>query len=189
MKLRVALFAVLLTCGACIAFAQKSAANSRCAAESKSVLGDQSRILKSGNLLGDGTLLCVAVVPHAKRSSLVLSSRGVVVQWDGKQWHQLLRFEHNVTNDHGYIGIDFIDCDANYGFALETEDQRSDGTRGFTIYFSYLNAKLQPEPESLPIQVSWNPKVRRFQEYAPNELDPPDFKHELRNPPIRKGCN
>ena len=189
MKQRVALFAVLLTCGACGGFAQNSATNSKCAAESRSLLGNQSRIVQSGNLLDDGSLTCVAVIPHAKQSSLVLTKRGVVIRWDGKQWHQLLRFENNVTDDHGYIGIDFIDCEANHGFAFTTEDQRSDGTKGFTMYFSYLDARLQPEPESLPIQVSWNPKVHRFQEYAPNELDPPEFKQEVRHPPIRKGCN
>jgi len=39
--------------------------------------------------------------------------------------------------------------------------------------------------EGIAGEVSWNPKTGRFQEYAPNELDPPDFKPKVRNPPAR----
>ncbi len=96
----------------------------------------------------------------------------------------MLRFEDNIRNPQGFIGIDFIDSDYRFGFALKFADERSDGTSGFTMYLTYLNQKRRPE--GLPVEVSWNRKVSRFQEYAPNELDPPDFKAEIAHPPVRK---
>ena len=44
-------------------------------------------------------------------------------------------------------------------------------------------------PEGAPIEIAWNSKVGRYQEYAANE-DPVGFKPELKNPPhIRTGGN
>jgi hypothetical protein len=125
-------------------------------------------------------------MPHAKSRGAdeVRVRRGFVVQKEGAIWRDLLLFEDNVRNPKGFVGIDFIDPDFSFGFAVKVANERSDGTPGFTIYLAYLNRKL--EPEGLPIQVSWNQKVNRFQEYAPNELDPPDFKPEIAHPPIRK---
>jgi hypothetical protein len=52
------------------------------------------------------------------------------------------------------------------------------------MYLTYLSPKLKAE--GVAVQVSWNRKVGRFQEYAPNEFGTPDFKPEMANPPVRK---
>lgn len=157
-----------------------------CAAAAKNALRAEVLLVRFGDLTGGGKPGCVAVVPQGTNQGekKILSRRGIVLQANGDQWRELLRFDDEIRNEQGYIGIDFIDPDYHYGLALETDDQRSDGTKAFTMYFTFLDAKLKPE--GLAVEVSWNPKTRRFQEYAPNELDPPDFKPEIRNPPVRK---
>ena len=157
-----------------------------CAAEATRTLHSEVLVWRFGDLTGEGKSACLAVVTTGGNQAKeeIHAKRGIVIQSDGKEWRELLRFDEQIKNKQGYIGIDFIDPDWHYGFALKSDDQRSDGTKGFTIYFTSLNAKL--EPEGTETQVSWNPKAQRFQEYAPNELDPSDFKPEVCNPPVRK---
>jgi len=108
----------------------------------------------------------------------------VVLRLQGREWHTLLSIDTQLRNDDGYIGIDFIDPAYKNGLALSIEDARSDGTKGFTLLLNWLDDSLQTEGTA--VEIAWNPKVHRFQEYAPNELDPPDFKPEVPNPPVRK---
>jgi hypothetical protein len=165
------------------AWAQKE--RSLCDSEARRLLGTNARSIANGSFIHENKLLCVAALPILPRSQPTYTrvSKGVVVQRDGEKWEKLLWFENEIQNEKGYIGIDFIDDEARSGFAVTFSDHRSDGTEGFTLYFTLLNAKLQLQ--GVPIQISWNPKVNRFQEYAPNELEPPGFKSEVRNPPIR----
>ena len=168
-----------------LSVAQVSTNQTRCEAEAKRRLGDVFHVVEFGQLIGDSSLECVLILPYSGAAGQELRARsGVVIAWDGKQWRELLRFNNQVRNDQGYIGVDYIDPQYHYGFALRTNVRRSDGSNGFTMYFRFLDAKLRPD--GLPIEVSWNPKVKRFQEYAPNELDPPDFKPEVGHPPIRR---
>lgn len=182
------LLMLLLLGSTAIAFGQVPRDQARCAAEAKHRLGDVFHVVKFGQLIGDSSLECVVILPYSGAAGQELRARsGVVIAWDGKQWRELLRFNDQIRNEHGYIGADYIDPEYHYGFTLRTDARRSDGTQGFTMYFRFLNAKLRPE--GMPMQVSWNSKVNRFQEYAPNELDPPDFKPELRHPPNRRQNN
>lgn len=164
---------------------QLTADENACNDEARRVLGASARVLKVGDFLHLGTIQCIAVLPYTSHTAHELPVRdGFVVQKEGTAWRDLLRFKDNIRNQRGYVGIDFIDPEPSFGFDVELADKRSDGTPGFTIYLTYLNPKLRSE--GVPVQVSWNPKVSRFQEYAPNELDPPDFKPEIANPPVRK---
>lgn len=156
-----------------------------CEDEAHRSLGGDARVLKVGDFLRLGTIQCMAVLPYTSHRAHELPvRRGFVLQKEGSVWRDLLRFDNTIRNPQGYVGLDFIDPGPNFGFDVELADERSDGTRGFTIYLTYLNPKLKAE--GMAIQVSWNRKVGRFQEYAPNELDPPDFKPEIANPPVRK---
>jgi hypothetical protein len=159
---------------------------SGCDEEARRVLGSGAQVLKVGDFLNLGSIECLAVVPYSTShdAAELAVRRGFVVQKEGAVWRSLLRFKENIRNPRGFIGIDFIDSDYSFGFAMKSADERSDGTPGFTIFLTYLNHKLRPE--GLPVEVSWNRKVSRFQEYAPNELDPPDFKQEIAHPPFRK---
>lgn len=140
--------------------------------------------MKSGDFLHIGNEQCLAVLPFPGSfgGNELKVRRGVVMQWEGSAWHELLQFENNIRSSYDYIGIDFIDPEARYGFEIETANKRSDGTDGFTLSFTYLDPNLRPA--GVPVEVSWNRKVGRFQEYAPNELDPPDFKPEIAHPPV-----
>lgn len=183
-SLSVAISIALLGSG--LASAQSTAGSrERCMVRSARVLGPDATVLRSGNLLSNGKLQCVSMVPHTKdtRGQWVSIRRGIVIEWDGKQWRELLRFDDAIRNDHGYIGISFVDPAFHYGFALQIEARRSDQTKAFTMYLTWLNADLQPE--GAPVEVSWNPKVGRFQEYL-SDADAPGFVTEVVNPRVRK---
>lgn len=177
--------AVLVLFLAAVSGAQNISGIESCRTEANRLLGIRAQVLKAGDLLGTGNVQCLVVLPYAAKggSRERKVRRGVIVQREGSTWHELLRFDDTIRNPQGFVGIDFLDDEPTFGFLLETADERSDGTRGFTLYLTWLNPHLQPE--GIAVQLAWNRKVRRFQEYAPNELDPPDFKPELRNPRIR----
>jgi hypothetical protein len=165
---------------------QSTATRSECEEEARRVLGSGVQLLRSGDFLHLGVIECLAVVAYSTSQDTVELKvrRGVLVEKQGSAWRILLRFESTIRNPQGYVGLDVIDPRYRFGFAVRLADERSDGTPGFTIYLIYLNQKLKPE--GLPVEVSWNRKVSRFQEYAPNELDPPDYKPEIANPPVFK---
>ncbi len=73
----------------------------------------------------------------------------------------------------------------HFGFEISTAGRRSDNVKRFTMFLTYLSAKGLPQ--GVPIEISWNPAAGRFQEFAPDELDPPGYKKELANSPTRKG--
>jgi hypothetical protein len=181
------LIAILAALGGTFVSAQEVAKPSTvdCGSEAKRALGPRAQVLRLGDLTGEGSIECLAVVSYQTRDEhKVLIKSGAILQLHGNRWDRVLSIEGQVRNPQGYVGLDFIDASYTHGFALSTDDERSDGTKGFTLYLTYLDPQLKPE--GVAIQVSWNPKVHRFQEYAPNELNPPDFKPEVKNPPVRR---
>lgn len=88
-----------------------------------------------------------------------------------------------ITNEAGYIGIDYIDDrKPAYGYLLNISDVRADGKKAFDLSFRYLLKDGKTDTESLGIEVSWNSAVERYQEFSMNQ-DPEGFQSEVRNPP------
>ena len=182
--------AIAVALGAIVVAAQQSqlaTANSKtssCIATAKRAFGPAVKVLRVGDLSGDGGVECLTVVPYPHQHGRdILVKRGAIFREESGRWRNVLSIDSTVRNERGYIGIDFIDGSYTRGFAIRLSDERTDGSKVFTLLLTYLDPRMQPE--GLPIEVSWNAKVHRFQEYAPNELDPPGFKPEVAHPPVR----
>jgi len=180
---------IAVAVGAIVVAAQQSlptndSKTSSCMATAKRAFGPAAKVLRVGDLSGDGRVECLAVDPYPRQLGLdILVKRGGIFREESGRWRNVLSIDSTVRNERGYIGIDFIDGSYTRGFQIRLSDERTDGSKAFTLLLSFLDPHMRPE--GLPIEVSWNAKVHRFQEYAPNELDPPGFKPEVAHPPIR----
>lgn len=157
-----------------------------CLKTARKILGPTAELLKYGDLNKNGAVEALAAVRLRGRNTSIdgtLISRALILRHEGSSWAVVLDISNHVTNSQGFVGIEFIDDSPFYGYALSVADARNNGTKAFTIYLVYLN-KVR-ESEGAPMEISWNVKVGRYQEYAYGD-DPPRFKPELKNPPRRK---
>ena len=155
------------------------------------LLGPRAEIVKYGGLNGPSVLEAVAIQRLGKPGrgdEAIPISRLIILRLEASAWKLILDVSENKTNEAGYVGIDYIDDSYEFhGYQLLLADHSSDGEVGFTVELIYLNAG--GVPEGAPIEIAWNSKVGRYQEYAANE-DPVGFKPESKNPPhIRTGGN
>lgn len=155
----------------------------QCDAAVENALGKSAVALRCGDLTGGGKLEVLGVVPlkdGSSRTKETLVSRAAVLRLEASGTVNELDVEKNFfRNPVGYVGIDFIDDSPSYGFQLEA-DPLSDSIPTFTLSLTFLNDKLQPE--GVPVDITWNPKAQRFQEYVTNQ-DPEGFRPEIQNPP------
>lgn len=168
--------------------ASSSESNSKsCLGAAKKALGPSAEVLKCGRLAGAEALEAVAAVRLRgvkDDANGVPISKLVILRRTAAHWIAELTMGQQIRNPVGYIGIDFIDDSETSGrYRVSFSDSRSDGSRGFTLYYYYMNP--QDGVEGAGVEVSWNPRVQRFQAYSANE-DPSGFKPEIKNPPHRK---
>jgi hypothetical protein len=154
-----------------------------CFDAARKILGAGVQVAKYGNLLRKKS---IEVVAYTKLSTSKTNSKGitasrlVVLQKTNTHWDIILDASKQIKNQAGYIGIDYIDDSQDYpGYLVSFYDKRSDGVSGFSIQFSYL--RRDGEVEGIPIEISWNPAVDRFQEFVINEA-PEGFRNEIKNP-------
>ena len=151
--------------------------------------GSNLKIVRSGDLIGDGAREYVAVrmlLQQPKKGMHV--SRLLIARAQRGQCSIVLDAGKNgPKNPIGYIGIEFIDDGGDfYGYAVEfhsdTNDSRPDSKHKGDLYLTWLNS--QHEPEGMGIGIGWNGKVGRYQEYRlEDDSSPETFKPEVRNPP------
>ena len=98
----------------------------------------------------------------------------------GKTWKPVLRASKSITNDDGYIGIDYDDSFRFHGYEVAFADKRGDGKPAFAMTLTYLTSKL--DRDGIPVEIGWNPTVGRYPEFSANQEG---FKPELKNPPHR----
>lgn len=148
-------------------------------------MGSGAEVVKYGRLADAKHLDGVAVVRiRPVKNNRLLVSDLAILRWDGTGWKPVLRGSKSITNDAGYIGIDYIDDSFRfYGYEASFADRRSDGKQGFVLVLSYLTRTL--DLDGIPIEIGWNPVTGRFQEFSANE-EPEGFKLELKNPPHRR---
>ena len=156
-----------------------------CLGAAKKALGLSAEVLKCGHLTGGDALEVVAAVPLKsvkRRGDDVPVSQLAILRERKSGWSAELSVNKQIKNSAGYIGIQFIDESAKeLGYYVSFSDHRSDETRGFVIFLSEIAPDGNPE---WPVQISWNPVVQRFQQYAGDE-EPIGFKSEIKNPPHR----
>jgi hypothetical protein len=154
-----------------------------CSDAAKRLLGPKVEILKCG-FLNDTTILeTVAIVgigctPLHHEGTLV--SRLAVLRKESSGWKAVLDVGKEITNGEGYVGIDYIDDSFQFhGYRIVLADHRSDGKPSFTIRLSYITQ--DGESDGIPLEIAWNEKVGRYQEFTANEV-PEGFRSEIKNP-------
>lgn len=150
-------------------------------------LGPDAQVIKYGHLTSHKSMEVVAYTKlkkFKKYSEGDAISKLVVLQRINSQWNMVLNVSKQLTNPLGYIGIEFIDDSQEYpGWLVSFSDRIPDGVPGFSMSFGYL--RLDGDVEGIPIEISWNSAVARFQEFVINEA-PEGFRSEIRNPPHQK---
>lgn len=164
--------------------AQDSPAQS-CLEAAKKALGPDAEILKCGHLTGTDALEVVGAIRLTQFRATadgVPVSKLIVLQQQESRWvTELTADENAIRNPAGYIGVDFIDDSDKFSrYRVSFYDKDSHQVPGFTLAVFYLSP--DGHNEGIPVEISWNPSVERFQEYTENHA-PPGFQPENKNPP------
>jgi hypothetical protein len=160
---------------------KQDSAMEKCLAEARKALGPDAEVLKCGRLTDGAHLETVAALRLRRfpANGEIPVSKLVILRQNAPEWQVELSVDQWIRNEKGYLGIEFIDDSAEHaGYRVKLSDHRSDDTQGFTLQLRYLHGNGGSE---WPIEISWNPSVKRFEEYAYEE-DPPSFKPEVKNP-------
>jgi hypothetical protein len=157
-----------------------------CVDAAHKVLGEHAQILKCGPLNDPRIQETVAVIRTGgtlDRDYGLAISQLVILRHEAPGWRVALRVGKEITNDAGYIGIDFIDDSSPfYGYGVQFLDRRDDGKRAFVLSLSYLMKGGKVDTEALRTEIAWDDKVGRYREFGLNS-EPEGFKPELKNPP------
>ena len=159
-------------------------------------LGASAEVVKCGHLTEPGSFEVVAILPlsgHKKIPGLYYASKFIILRRTGPGlWTVELRADQlPPRNSSGYVGIEVLSNCPSYGYALEfshhiVADDPSNVFNNrpyFTVSLTYLNP--DGHMEGSETEISWNPKVRRFQEF---DYEAGRFKREVKKPPYLKLC-
>ncbi len=123
-------------------------------------LGSETEVLLYGDLAKNGAQQVLAInrmktTPQERVLGTVVT-RAVVLQNDGGSWKEILRCDEHLENPKGYLGN--IPLAPVNGWRLQTEQ---DADKGLELYFTPVT---DPKgARALPIEVRWNPRVKRYQ--------------------------
>jgi hypothetical protein len=184
------LFAYASVCGAAASQSRNGQVQSSsdsaqsCLKAAKELLGPTASVLKCGHLAESNALEVVAgakLAQFKETRDSVLVSKLAVLRLNGSAWNAELTADKNwMRNNIGYVGLEFVDDSFQiYGYRVSFSDHRSDDVTDFTIWLQYLNG--DGTAEGISTEISWNPSVGRFQEFAYGE-DPESFRPEVINP-------
>lgn len=160
-------------------------------------LGSSAEVVKCGHLTEPGAAEVVAILPlsgHKKYPNLYYASKFVILRRTGPDaWAEELRADRlPPRNSSGYIGAGstitaedlYKWVSYGYGLSFYPTVSANDPSNAFnnrpyfTVSLTYLNA--QGELEGSDVEISWNPKVLRFQEF---NYEAGMFMTESRKPP------
>lgn len=159
-------------------------------------LGGSAEVVRCGHLTEPGSTEVVAILPlsgHKKYRNLYYASKFIILRRAGPDtWTEELRADQlPPRNRSGYVGIEFLDNCPSYGYGLSfyshvfADDPSNVFNKRpyFTVSLSYLNPEGQIEGSET--EISWNPKVRRFEEF---NYQVGFFTPATKNPPYRRLC-
>lgn len=127
----------------------------------KSALGDQSKILLSGDLAHNGhiQLLVVNSLPQTPgnfRDGLSIA-RAVILERDANDWREIFLADDHLKNENGFLD------GTPHGLVNAWRLRYQQGKNGLTMLFTPLE---QPAgSDSATVDVRWNPHRRRYQSY------------------------
>lgn len=169
---------------------------SACLQAARRWLGASAEVVKCGHVTEPGSTEVMVIVPlsgHKKYPGRYYVSSFIILRRTGPDtWTVELRAGQSPPrNNAGYIGVAYLDNCPSYGYALDpsnhitTDDPTNifNNRPDFTLWLFYLNS--DEEVEGASTEISWNPKVRRFQEF---DYESGMFWPERRNPPYLTPC-
>jgi hypothetical protein len=111
-------------------------------------------------------------------------SRLVILKQQSGQWVSELNIQEEITNEAGYVGIDFIDDSHSTPFyRLKTSDNGARwGDRQptqFTLVLLPMSRAGKVDSGDLGIGIGWNSSASRFQEIDPSGMQ---FETEIKKP-------
>ncbi|MGA7622452.1 MAG: hypothetical protein WB630_19235 [Candidatus Acidiferrales bacterium] len=123
-------------------------------------LGSETEVLLYGDLSNNGAQQILAInrmkTTAQERVLGTVIARAVILQNDNGSWKEILRCDEHLENPKGFLG-DIPLAPVN-GWRLQTEQ---DPDKGLELYFTPVT---DPKgARALPIEVRWNPKVKRYQ--------------------------
>lgn len=145
-------------------------------------LGASADVVKCGHLTGPGSIEVVAILPlsgHKKYPNLYYAFKFIILRRTGPDtWtEELGADEWGPRDSSGFIGAghkitaEDLEKRVSYGYGLSfyphvfVNDPSNVFNKRpyFTVSVTYLNP--EGEMEGSEVEISWNPKVRRFQEF------------------------
>ena len=167
-----------------------------CLQAAKRWLGASAEVVKCGHLTEPRSIEVLAILPvsgHKKTPGRYYVSKLIILSRTGPDtWTEELRADQlPPRNRSGYVGIEFLDNCPSYGYGLSfyshvfADDPSNVFNKRpyFTVSLSYLNPEGQIEGSET--EISWNPKVRRFEEF---NYQVGFFTPATKNPPYRRLC-
>jgi hypothetical protein len=85
-----------------------------------------------------------------------------------------------ITNDAGYVGIDYLDSVPFWGYMVVLRDVRGDDKRSFSMIFAYM--QNERDRCDVGVEVAWDETVGRYREFSANR-EVVGFQAEIKNPP------
>lgn len=158
-----------------------SAASAQCETVIKKA-GSNLKTIRSGDLIGDGAREYVAgrMLTKQPKKGIYVSRLVIARAEHGHCSIVLDAGKSGPKNPIGYIGIEFIDDGADfYGYSVEFASGIRDPKHKGDLYLTWLNP--DHEPEGMEIEIGWNEKIGRYQEYQ-EESSAEMFKTELPSP-------
>jgi hypothetical protein len=126
----------------------------------KAMLGSDATVLLFGDLAKTGKeqVLAANVVPNTPKSVVAgtVVTRAVIAEKTDGKWTEIFRADEHLKNTTGYLGL--TPFAAVTGWKLQYEQSPE---KGLTVYFTPITAGSNQR--TLPIAVSWNPQVKRYQ--------------------------
>lgn len=133
-------------------------------------LGTAAQIARCGHLTATGALEAVGFIPLKGLREMadgIPVSKLVVLRREQSGVVELTAGQDPPRNSVGYIGVDFIDdSDEGGRYRVSFSDDGALETPGFKLALFYLSPT--GEEEGIPIEISWNRSLGRFQEYTVN---------------------
>jgi hypothetical protein len=146
-----------------------------CQKASQLLLGSRAEVINCGSI-HDHALEVVAIVRvrglRENRNGIPISRLVILVRQSGR-WVRELNVNEEITNEAGWVGIDFIDdSHSTPYYRLKTSDNGAKwGDRKpsqFTLVLLTMSRTGKVDPEDLGIGIGWNSAVSRFQEIDPS---------------------
>jgi hypothetical protein len=126
----------------------------------ETALGSDTEVLLYGDLAKNGSRQILAVnrmkgTPQVAMPGTVIT-RGVILENIGGTWKEILRCDEHLENPKGFLGN--IPLAPVNGWRVQFEQ---DNDKGLLLYFT--PAANPKGARSLPVEVRWNTKAKRYQ--------------------------